>query len=176
MVDFPQGIKDMTRRCGRASFTVELGNRLAIGPAAEDQAARQSNQRLLAIVHVSGYTGFESAAQRLSPTSPSSGQATSSCLLRHSALLTCHLGAPLGGRKARGQLWNLPVTNEHIHPFPALRTMRIRVYRSPSGRPLSKALFHSGSRRERSKEAVSDAKCEAWAASLGGTGYRQDGT
>jgi hypothetical protein len=68
MVDFPQGIKDMTRRCGRASFTVELGNRLAIGPAAEAQAARQSNQRLLAIVHVSGYSEFESAAQRLSPT------------------------------------------------------------------------------------------------------------
>jgi len=48
---------------------VELGNRLAIGPAAELQAARQSNQRLLAILQVSGYTGFESAAQRLSPTS-----------------------------------------------------------------------------------------------------------
>jgi hypothetical protein len=60
----------MTRRCGRASLTVELANRLAIGPAAELQAGRQSNQRLLAILQVSGYTGFESAAQRLSPTTP----------------------------------------------------------------------------------------------------------
>jgi hypothetical protein len=32
------------------------------------KAAWQSNQRLLAIVQASGYTGFESAAQRLSPT------------------------------------------------------------------------------------------------------------
>jgi hypothetical protein len=97
MVDFPQGIKDMTRRCGRASFTVELGNRLAIGPAAELQAARQSNQRLLAIVHVSGYTGFESAAQRLSPTSPSSGQASVNSLLRYLWLPACHSRAALDG-------------------------------------------------------------------------------
>lgn len=47
---------------------MELSNRLAIGPAAEAQAAWQSNQCLLAILHVSGYTEFESAAQRLSPT------------------------------------------------------------------------------------------------------------
>jgi hypothetical protein len=89
----------MTRRCGRASLTVELANRLAIGPAAEAQAGRQSNQRLLAILQVSGYTGFESAAQRLSPTSPSSGQAATSTLLPTTGSLPA----------TQGQRWTKPL-------------------------------------------------------------------
>ncbi len=38
MVDFPQEIKDMTHRCGRASFTVELGDQ----PAMQATPAAQS--------------------------------------------------------------------------------------------------------------------------------------
>jgi hypothetical protein len=54
---------------------VELRNRLANESAATAQAARQSTHQFLAILHVSGYAGFESAAQWLSPTtSPSCHQ------------------------------------------------------------------------------------------------------
>jgi hypothetical protein len=54
---------------------VELRNRLANESAVTAQATRQSTDQFLAILHGSSYAGLESAAQRLSPTSPSSGQA-----------------------------------------------------------------------------------------------------
>jgi hypothetical protein len=49
---------------------VELRNRLANESAATAQATRQSTDQILAILHGSSYAGLESAAQRLSPTSP----------------------------------------------------------------------------------------------------------
>ena len=48
---------------------MELRNRLANESAATAQAARQSTDQILAILHGSSYAGLESAAQRLSPTS-----------------------------------------------------------------------------------------------------------
>ena len=47
---------------------MELRNRLANESAATAQAARQSTDQILAILHGSSYAGLESAAQRLSPT------------------------------------------------------------------------------------------------------------
>jgi hypothetical protein len=52
---------------------VELRNRLANESAATAQAARQSTDQFLAILHGSSYAGLESAAQRLSPTTACGG-------------------------------------------------------------------------------------------------------
>jgi hypothetical protein len=56
----------------------------------------QSSQHSLRVLRRVGYSGFESAAQRLSPTSPSSGQATITSQLRHPKLLACHSRAAFG--------------------------------------------------------------------------------
>ena len=53
---------------------MELRNRLAKESAATAQAARQSTDQFLAILHGSSYAGLESAAQRLSPTTGCSGR------------------------------------------------------------------------------------------------------
>ena len=48
-----------------------------------------------------GYGGCESAAERLSPARPSSGQATTSPPMRHPKILACHSEAAFKGSLLR---------------------------------------------------------------------------
>ena len=58
----PEGSKDMTRRCGRASFTVELGDQAAMQAAPAARSVRDSIDQHHGNLKRLSYSGFESAA------------------------------------------------------------------------------------------------------------------
>ena len=65
-----EGSKDMTRRYGRVASTVDLGDQAAMQAAPAARCVRVSIDQHHGNLKRLSYSGFESAAQRLSPTPP----------------------------------------------------------------------------------------------------------
>jgi len=75
-----------TRCRGRASFTVELGGQAAMQAAPANRSVRDSIDQYQGNLKRPGYSGFEYAAQRLSPTMPSTRAATKISRATHRSL------------------------------------------------------------------------------------------
>ena len=124
---------------------MELRDSWAIVISTPAHACLQSTHHRLGVFRRVGYNGFESAAQRLSPTSPSSGHAPANSLLRQPMLFACHSGAVLERCK---QSFRSSQRNQHGKGvaaatgfFPAMRARLSlnRVYKPACHQPTSGA-------------------------------------